>query len=77
MMLLRLFMRRREQIEREAASLIAGLDDRAYSEALARTRGARGGQDREGNRFWSKVPVTIAGRTGRKIEETDRYQNSS
>lgn len=67
---------RREAVQREAGSLITFLDDMAYPEARNRARACRAKGDRAGDRFWSKVAVTVARRTGRDIgvKAADRYE---
>lgn len=67
---------RRRAIEREAGHLLTFLGDMAYGEARSRARACRGKHDRDVDRFWSKVAVEIARRTGREIgvKVTDRYE---
>ena len=59
--------RRRDQAERigtEAAALISGLGDGAYSEARRRAREA---SSDEMEREWNRVALTIAHKTGRQV----------
>ena len=67
---------RRERIERDAGALLTFLGDMAYPEARNRARACRGMGDRAGDRFWSRVAVSIAKRTGREIgvKAADRYE---
>jgi hypothetical protein len=81
MMLLRLFMRRsqmRERVRGEADSLISAMGKLAFPEARERARSAWEAGDRAGDRFWSRVAVEIAARTGREVGvmAADRYEQS-
>lgn len=66
---------RLDAVEAEAASLLTFLGGMAYPEARDRARACRLKGDRAGDRFWSKVAVSIAKRTGREIgvKAADRY----
>lgn len=70
---------RREKIEREATTLITFLGEMAYKEARHRARACRQSVDRDGERFWSRVAVTVARRTGREIglKAADRYEEDA
>lgn len=81
-MKLRFFDRWREQREttdREATMLITFLGDMAYTEARHRARVSRQLADQSGYRLWSKVAVTVAGRTGYEIglKAADRYEEDA
>lgn len=80
MKLLRLLLRwrsaRNAAVEREAVQLMTFLGEGAYIEARTRARACRTKGDREGDRLWSQVAVTIAKRTGYQIglKAADRYE---
>ncbi len=65
----------RERIARDAGNLLTFLGEGAYDEARGRARSCRERRDQAGFRFWSKVAVEIAKRTGHRVREkvADRY----
>lgn len=70
---------RRARIERETTLLITFLGEMAYNEARYRARACRTRADRDGERLWSRVAVTIARRTGYEIgvKAADRYEEDA
>lgn len=70
---------RKAAVEHEAVRLMTFLGDMAYWEARTRARACRTKGDREGDRLWSRVAVTIAKRSGYEIglKAADRYEQDA
>lgn len=66
---------RQGRVERGTGTLLTFLGDMAYDEARGRTWACWAKRDGDGDRFWSRVAVSIAKRSGREIgvKAADRY----